>query len=115
MNEGILVVLDRKLECVLVHRVKIRNINYVIGREVKGEGLEVVVFDENGCCVKVGVKDRQVVRLDMKVEMDGEKRERIKKVVVLHNQFYCFYQRGTIYIFDQNFDKMVRRLTFGKG
>lgn len=114
LNEGIIAVFDRKLECILVHRIKVRNINYLMGME-GAAGLEVVVFDENGYCVKVTIKDKVIVRLDVKVEMEGEKRERLKKIIYLNNQFYCFYQKGTIFLFDQSFDKQIRRLTFSKG
>lgn len=64
--------------------------------------------------MKLTLKEWQVERLEVKISQEADKRDRLKKVVALHGQYYCFYQRGAIYVTDLHFDKQIRRLTYSK-
>ena len=50
----------------------------------------------------------------MKIEQEADRKDRLKKIVFLNNQHYCFYQRGQVYLVDEHFGKQARKLTFSK-
>lgn len=113
LNDGIVVVVTRQLECKFVYRVKIENITHVLAFE-QATKLCVVLFDEAGTCVQMVLEDWKVERLQIKIEQEPGRKDRLKKVVALHDDYYCFYQRGLIYRIDKAFEKPARKLTYSK-
>jgi len=55
-----------------------------------------------------------VARLEAKIEQQADTKDRLKKILSLNDQHYCFYQRGQVYLVDQHFEKPVRKLTYSK-
>lgn len=112
LNDGIIVILDLKLECRLVYRIKIKNILNILAWE-ENDVTCIVVFDEVGCSVKAQFQNYEVIRLQIKIESD-DTHNRLKKVVFLNKMAYCFYQRGTVHVIDEKFSENSRKLVFSK-
>ncbi len=62
--------------------------------------MEVVLFDEFGSCAKCTIMNGYLAKLDARIQSEGDKKDRLKKLVSIHGKHFCFYQKGIVYVFD---------------